>query len=274
MERRVDKMKNPLIIDKTRQDKTRQDKTAIHALIRPLKNIARRIRNNIRYHNIWKENINLFSRKNGIEIGGPSAIFTPIYAKCSSCDGVNFSADTTWWQKGNTDNYYFSGKKLGSIFIADAVDMSCIHDNVYDFVISSNNLEHIANPIKALKEFMRISKNGGIIVVIVPMKNYTFDHKREYTKFEHMLSDYENDIDERDLTHLPEILELHDLSMDPPAGDIENFRQRSLKNYENRCLHHHVFCEDSLRKIYDYLGLEVIYFNQNVLGNYVIIGRK
>ena len=162
---------------------------------------------------------------------------------------------------------------LGSMYISDAVNMSCIESASYDFVMSSNNLEHIANPIKALKEFVRAAKTGGSIIILVPDKRYMFDHKREYTTFEHMLSDYENDTPETDLTHLPEILELHDLAMDPPAGDLENFRRRSERNYENRCLHHHVFCEDSLKKIFGYLGLEVIDFRE-AFHNYIIIGRK
>ncbi len=151
--------------------------------------------------------------------------------------------------------------------------MSCIEDSCYDFVMSSNNLEHIANPIKALKEFVRVLKSGGTIVILVPDKRFTFDHRREYTSFEHMLSDYENNTQETDLTHLPEILELHDLAMDPPAGDIENFRSRSEHNYENRCHHQHVFCEESLRKIFAYLGLEVLDFRE-AFHNYVILGRK
>ncbi len=159
------------------------------------------------------------------------------------------------------------------MYIADAVDMSCLNDASYDFVMSSNNLEHIANPIKALKEFVRVLKYGGCVIVLVPMKDRTFDHRREYTSFEHILEDYRNDMQETDLTHLPEILELHDYELDPPAGGPENFRKRSMLNYENRCLHHHVFCEDSLRKIFEYLNLEVIGLDE-CGGNYRIIGRK
>ena len=162
---------------------------------------------------------------------------------------------------------------LGGIYIADAVDMACIESERYDFVMSSNNLEHLANPIKALKEFVRSAKTGGSIVILVPDKRYTFDHKRANTTFEHMLGDYENNTPETDLTHLPEILELHDLAMDPPAGDLESLRRRSEHNYENRCLHHHVFCEDTLREIFGYLGLEVLDFRE-AFQNYIIIGRK
>ena len=225
------------------------------------------------YSSAWRKHSKLFTGKRGLEIGGPSEIFSPIYKQCSSCDGVNFSSDTTWWVKGDSNAYTFKGKTLGKVFIADAVNMDVVPSAGYDFVMSSNNLEHIANPIKALKEFLRAAKPGGGIIVVVPNKKYMFDHKRSYTSFEHMLSDFENDTPETDLTHLEEILELHDLAMDPPAGTFEEFRARSLRNFENRCLHHHVFCEESLRKIFAYLGLEVLDFKE-VRGNFVIVGRK
>ncbi|MBQ7221454.1 MAG: class I SAM-dependent methyltransferase [Synergistaceae bacterium] len=259
-------------------DQTRPDQTAIHGLLRRCKDLARKVIHSktlrrLRYGRLWRNHINLFRNKHGLEIGGPSGIFTPIYDKCASCDGVNFSTDTVWWTKGESSSYTYSGKTLGKMYIADAVDMSCIESSQYDFVMSSNNLEHLANPIKALTEFLRVLKPGGIIVILVPDKRYTFDHRREYTSFEHMLADYENGTQETDLTHLPEILELHDLAMDPPAGDLESFRRRSEHNYENRCLHQHVFCEDSLRKIFAYLGLEVLGFRE-CFQNYMILGRK
>lgn len=200
-------------------------------------------------------------------------IFAPIYSKCSSCDGVNYSADTVWWKKDSSDKYVYSGRVLGDMYISDAVDMSCLDNCTYELVMSSNNLEHIANPIKALKEFMRVLKHGGIVIILVPVKAYTFDHRREYTSFEHMLQDYENDTPETDLTHLPEIIELHDYELDPPCGGPENFRKRSEHNYENICLHHHVFNEDSLKKMFAYLELDVIDFTE-CFGNYMIIGRK
>ena len=259
--------------DQTRPDQTRPDQTATHALLRKCIDIARRLRNRFRYRNLWNDYRSIFNAKNGLEVGGPSGIFTSIYNYCASCDGVNFSPETVWWVNNASNSYTYAGKVLGRMFIADAVDMSCIEDSSYDFVMSSNNIEHIANPMKALKEFVRVAKSGGSIVVLVPDKRYTFDHRRDYTSFEHMLQDYENDTPETDLTHLPEILQLHDLAMDSPAGDLESFRKRSEHNYENRCLHQHVFCEDSLRKMFVYFGLEVLAFSE-CFHNYLIIGRK
>lgn len=213
-----------------------------------------------------------YRNKCGIEIGGPSNIFKRVYEVCKSCDGVNFSEDTVWWRK-EKKGYCWKEKELGQVYIADATDLLLIEDNKYDFVLSSNNLEHIANPLKALEEFCRITKNGGIITIAVPIKEKTFDHNRKDTLFEHLLEDYKRDTKEDDLTHLPEILQLHDYDMDLPCGGKEAFAKRAEKNFENRCLHHHVFSEKCLRKMYEYLNLEVIDFLK--LGsNYIIRGSK
>ena len=50
-------------------------------------------------------------------------------------------------------------------------------------------------------------------------------------------------IGEDDLTHRDEILSLNDFEWDRESerSDYDFFRKRSLDNYHNRCLHHHVF---------------------------------
>jgi len=114
---------------------------------------------------------------------------------------------------------------------------------------------------------------GGVILIIAPRKQSNFDHNRQITKFEHILDDYNKNIDETDLTHLDEILKLHDLEMDPPAGNYEQFKQRSLDNYKNRCLHHHVFDLEVMEKMLYYFNLKVIYKEQTN-GNYIMIGKR
>lgn len=216
--------------------------------------------------------IERFAQKEGVEIGGPTKLFGNIYDKCSACDNVNFSADTVW-VKNDTGKFLYENKVLGNNLIADATDMPQIENEKYDFVLSSNNLEHMANPLKALKEFSRILKRGGSILVLVPMKEKCFDHDREYTTFEHLLEDYMSDIQEDDLSHLPEIIEKHDYSMDVACGGKEKFIERAKKNIENRCLHHHVFEENCLRKAFEFVGLRAIDFS-SILGNWLIIGEK
>jgi ubiquinone/menaquinone biosynthesis C-methylase UbiE len=200
--------------------------------------------------------------KNGIEIGGPSSVFNkmlPVYEFVGGLDGVNFSAETIWEGRikpGGSFNY--RDGRSGRQFVSEASDLSEIDSAQYDFLLSSNCLEHVANPIKALTEWTRVVKAGGGVVLVLPNKASTFDHRRPTTRFDHLLEDFERGIGEDDLTHLDEILTLHDLSMDPLAGDLENFKRRSLKNFENRTLHHHVFDAALIEEMLDHVGLDVV----------------
>ena len=108
--------------------------------------------------------------KHGIEIGGPSEIFNnliKVYNVAKQVDGCNFSTNTIW--QGNIEEgapYFYHGRKLGKQFINDATDLNKISDNRYDFLLSSHCLEHIANPIKALKEWNRVLKDGGLLLTL------------------------------------------------------------------------------------------------------------
>lgn len=50
----------------------------------------------------------------------------------------------------------------------DAQKMSGVADNTYDFVHSSHCLEHLVDPSEGLKNWFRILKPGGHMVVMVP----------------------------------------------------------------------------------------------------------
>jgi ubiquinone/menaquinone biosynthesis C-methylase UbiE len=200
--------------------------------------------------------------KYGIEIGGPSALFKtvlPVYEFVGGLDGVNFATDTVWEGRIKAGaNFNYDDNKSGHQFISEATDLSEIPTARYDFLLSSNCLEHVANAIKALTEWRRVIKADGGLILVLPNKESNFDHRRPATKFEHLLDDSTHDVGEDDLTHLDEILALHDLTMDPPAGDLEHFRQRSLKNFQNRTLHHHVFDVQLIEQMLDHVGFETV----------------
>ena len=198
----------------------------------------------------------------GVEIGGPSLLFgtvLPLYQKVSGLDGVNFSADTIW--EGRIEagaGYHYHRNKRGRQFIADATDLPEFATARYDFLLSSNCLEHTANPLKALLEWKRIIKEGGAVVLVVPNRENNFDHRRPVTTFEHLLDDFARDVGEDDLTHLDEILALHDLRRDWAAGGRQQFRKRSLRNFQNRTLHHHVFDVELIEEMLDRVGLGIV----------------
>ena len=202
------------------------------------------------------------SNKKGIEIGGPSLIFKttlPLYQKIRELDGVNFTNSTVW--EGSIKSgltYNFFRHKKGVQFLSDGTKLTPIRDNSYEFVLSSNCLEHIANPLKALMEWKRILRVQGALILVLPNKSSNFDHNRPVTLFNHLLDDLNNDTSEEDLTHLDEILKLHDLTMDHAAGDIKSFESRSLANFRNRTLHHHVFDMSLMRAMFNFLEMKVV----------------
>lgn len=220
----------------------------------------------------------LITDKSGIEIGGPSKIFSdkgfiPIYDEIKGLDGCNFSTKTLWEGDISSDlEYKFHKNKKGTQFISEATDLTQIKNGKYDFVISSHCLEHVANPMKAIEEWLRVLKANCMLLLVLPNKPYCFDNKRPTTEYSHILEDYRNNTQESDLTHLEEIMKFHDLSMDKPAGTPEQFRARSLKNIENRALHQHVFSIDSLTQIFQFFNLEVLLTHEDE--NLIIAGIK
>jgi len=74
----------------------------------------------------------------------------------------------------------------------------------------------------------------------------------------HMMDDFRNGTGDDDLTHLPEILALHDMERDPAAGSKEQFRQRCLQNHSNRAIHHHVFDTASAIALVDHAGFQIV----------------
>jgi predicted SAM-dependent methyltransferase len=201
-----------------------------------------------------------FSDKIGLEIGGPSTVFAsnsilPLYGWCKNVDNCNFSSETIW--QGRTGQY--ERGKLRQQFTCEATQLEAIKDEIYDFVIASHLLEHIANPTKALYEWKRVLKAGGALLLVCPNRQATFDHSRPVTKIENLLDDYRNNTDESDLTHLQEVLELHDLSMDPMGETFENFVVRCRDNLQNRCLHHHVFDTELIVEMLSHVCMKAIF---------------
>ena len=209
--------------------------------------------------------------KLGVEIGGPSCTGSILYHNAKSIDNVVFSKNTIW--QNSSDEYNFYHNKKGKVIVNDAVNMSDVGNEFYDFVFSSHSLEHIANPLKAISEWLRIVKNDGYIIIVVPEKSQCFDHKRNYSKFSTLLSQYEKNVGEDDLSTLPEILLNHDLSLDPPAGDLEQFTKRSLDNFNNRCLHHYVYNDELLMEICNYFKSKFIYKETRRLDRWFIMKK-
>lgn len=223
----------------------------------------------------------LFAGKCGMEIGGPSLTFSargifPVYPIAGHLDNCNFGDATVWEgaiQKGRTFRFD-RNRPAGQQHIVEATAMGRFASASCDFVLASHVLEHIANPILALSEWKRLLRDQGILVLLLPHRNQTFDHRRPVTTLEHLIADFKAGMTEDDLTHLPEILALHDLERDPEAGDAEAFKSRSICNIHNRCLHHHVFDARLAENLVEYMGLEVCAIEEIQPHHILLVAQK
>ncbi len=223
----------------------------------------------------------LFQSGIGLEIGGPSDIFRhrgqiPVYPVAVRIDNSNFGSHTVWEgviSEGET--FFFNkGKTPGRQYVAEASNLHSIENASYDYVLSSHCIEHMANPLQGLAEWIRVLKQDGLLVLVVPHKDGTFDHRRPVTSLEHLIQDFDSQTDEGDLTHLEEILRLHDLSRDPGAGDLQFFQERSKRNIENRCLHHHVFDTRLVVEAVNYMGIQILAVELFHPFHIIIIAKK
>lgn len=142
-------------------------------------------------------------------------------------------------------------------YVTDAGDLSFAQDESIDFVCSSHVFEHLANPLKAIAEWKRVVRNGGIIYIAVPDKRHTFDRKRDRTPLSHLIDDFDNNVDHTDQTHIAEFEE----KWDPDPAQVPN-KEQLLQDAEcppPACFHHHVWIVDDIREILEHMGLKVIY---------------
>lgn len=223
----------------------------------------------------------LFRDKIGLEIGGPTRLFkggnlVPVYPDAGRIDNCNFSAQTLWEGsivEGATFHYH-EQHEPGVQYVAEATDLGMIADNTYDFVLSSHVVEHTANPIQAMSEWKRVLKDQGMLVLIAPHLEGTFDRNRPVTTLAHMIEDFEQKTPETDTTHLPEILALHDMSRDPAAGSRAAFEERCANNLAFRGMHHHVFDTALLVELVDHMGLQITAVEAFRPFNIVVVARK
>ena len=82
---------------------------------------------------------------NGIDVGGPTAGHVLKSANIIECDGVDKIAD---------------GAALP------------YEDESFDYVFSSHTLEHISGTEHVLKEWLRVVKEGGYVIIVMPDKRF------------------------------------------------------------------------------------------------------
>ncbi len=76
--------------------------------------------------------------------------------------------------------------------IGDAQDLSAVGDSAVDFVIANHLLEHLEDPIRGLREMLRVVRPGGVLYLALPDPRVTFDVDRPLTPTTHLVDEFRN----------------------------------------------------------------------------------
>jgi SAM-dependent methyltransferase len=74
--------------------------------------------------------------------------------------------------------------------IDDATRLEAFADESLDFVVASHVVEHLEDPVSALRAMARVLRSGGILFLVLPDARSTFDAPRERTSIEHVMRDH------------------------------------------------------------------------------------
>jgi SAM-dependent methyltransferase len=74
--------------------------------------------------------------------------------------------------------------------LGTAEDLSAFRDGTVDFLIANHLVEHLEDPIRALKEFHRVLLPDGVLYLALPDPRISFDRDRQLTGLQHLLDEY------------------------------------------------------------------------------------
>jgi len=88
------------------------------------------------------------------------------------------------------EEWRLSGRKRPVDVVAPGEDLP-FADDAFDFVFASHVIEHFADPISALQEWIRVARK--YVVLVVPHPDRTFDRGRVLTTTAELLLRHEGD---------------------------------------------------------------------------------
>lgn len=114
----------------------------------------------------------------GVEVGAAAH-------NCFYLDAINVDRDPS-----RTSVYKRAERRLAlrtaPVDVVAPGDALPFADGSYDFVFASHVIEHFPDPIRALREWVRVARR--YVVVVVPHRDRTFDRDRELTAVAELLA--------------------------------------------------------------------------------------
>ena len=181
--------------------------------------------------------IQKYCKGHGAEIGaGVQPVLVPIGSRTTYIDAV----PAAFWRKLPR---WANQNVLDAEIIDEGATLSTVTDETFDYLIAAHVLEHIDDPILALKNWVRVVKRGGHIILAVPDMRLSDEKHRALTPIDH----FERDHNEGPQVSAEYHYDEHGLN---PEGYTGDQLAKYIKDHE-RMIHYHTF---TLTSFVQFLG--------------------
>ena len=224
--------------------------------------------------------------RHALEIGGPTPWAKHIYARVASMDNFAQFADQAHSRFEHADGGAFAPDGdaiIGRTVVGDAANVTAaVAPGAYDLLFASHVLEHMLDPIGALKSWDAALAPGGVLLLMLPWKDPTFDHLRAPNTLDQLAQKHVRYGAGRDeaalLVDFEQTVRAIDLALDwgfPPGAQASDLRRRTLASPQGReQLHWHVFDFHLLRELFACLGYRVLAMDLLAPFHQIIVGVK
>jgi 2-polyprenyl-3-methyl-5-hydroxy-6-metoxy-1,4-benzoquinol methylase len=138
-----------------------------------------------------------------------------------------------------------------------------ITNNKFNFIIANHVIEHLPNPINAIKNICDALLNDGILVISIPDKRNSYDKNRALTGYYHILADYYLSTQYNSDENIIEVL----YNTNPDCFSSQDKFLIHFNSIKSRNEHIHVWTsdtfEDHLHKIFKLLNLNMQKLHQS-----------
>ncbi len=140
------------------------------------------------------------------------------------------------------------GKFLWPDLVAEAAQLPVAPASL-DFIIASHLLEHLPFPLAALRAWYETLVSGGVLLLRVPDKRYTFDTQRARTQLAQLIEEYNHpERFDRRAHYADWVQNVKDGNPETEAFEREVWRLMEM----DFSIHFHVWIDEDLREIIDY----------------------
>ncbi|MEA2757319.1 MAG: hypothetical protein QOJ54_3608 [Aliidongia sp.] len=132
--------------------------------------------------------------------------------------------------------------------VSDLETMHGIAPDSQDFIIANHVMEHVEDPLKALRSVSRVLRTNGIAYLALPDKRFTFDKGRAITPLDHVLRDHTEGPDWSLAGHYDEWVRV----VDGLTGD-SHAQKISVMIKERSNIHFHVWDFSAMLELFSYV---------------------